>query len=139
MSLLHIVGCAVGGEAVRGRHGHLVLGLVPSSHASCVHPMFNYVHFPWGREDYTYIGLKRESPTSNNFKWASGLECNYTLWSPGEPNNGGGGSVKEACVQYLTLVGAHYWKWNDVSCDYKMFYICETKCNSIGYKALTID
>lgn len=81
-------------------HPHsALLGRLPLQQLKWNISVFNYVHFPWGREDYTYIGLKRESPTSNNFKWASGLECNYTLWSPGEPNNGGGGSVKEACVQ----------------------------------------
>jgi len=53
------------------------------------------------------------------FSWVSGAPVSYTNWASGEPNDYGRG---EDCAP---LLSADNERWNDVSCEEDLRYICE--------------
>eukprot|EP00057_Strongylocentrotus_purpuratus_P027654 XP_011682128.1 PREDICTED: macrophage mannose receptor 1 isoform X1 [Strongylocentrotus purpuratus] len=67
-----------------------------------------------------WIGLS-DSIVSGKFYWTDGSSVDYTYWNPGEPNNFGSG---EDCTQ-ITAIDTHAGKWNDISCDAVLGFICQ--------------
>jgi len=53
-----------------------------------------------------YIGLTDEV-TEGTFLWVDGTPLNYTNWSPGEPNNAGGGNGEDYVIMFPN------GRWND--------------------------
>lgn len=45
----------------------------------------------------------------------------YANWKKGEPNGGS----NENCV--ILLGNAYYGRWNDMSCDYSVQFLCKKK------------
>jgi hypothetical protein len=58
-----------------------------------------------------WIGLRRETP-GGPFTWVTGAKPDYTDWSPGEPDNGGG---NESYVHLWSHSSTSPGKWNDAA------------------------
>jgi hypothetical protein len=70
-----------------------------------------------------FIGLWDEDCAADacTYEWVDGTLPTFTRWRAGEPNNTGGG---EHCAQLIKIGGG----WNDVSCDNRLRFLCETTC-----------
>lgn len=64
-----------------------------------------------------WIGLSDEA-IEGQFRWISGDLLDFSLWRPGEPNNGDG---NEDCTEWLTSDG----RWNDLPCTTLRASLCE--------------
>lgn len=58
--------------------------------------------------------------TEGNFTYPTGEPLVYANWAPGEPNNNGGSSGAENCVEIFPN-----GKWNDKACGELRLVICE--------------
>lgn len=59
-------------------------------------------------------------------RWAStNQRVLFSNWYVGEPNNAGSAD-NEDCVQIKkSQSGIDEYRWNDVSCTYSYYYVCE--------------
>src|SRR5207249_2314405 len=51
---------------------------------------------------------------AGGWTWVTGEPFSYSNWSPGQPDNNGGGSVGESYAEFIG-VGGPESKWNDLS------------------------
>ncbi|CAH1779946.1 unnamed protein product [Owenia fusiformis] len=66
-----------------------------------------------------WIGMSRHF--TKKFFWINNELVTYTNWNNGEPN----GDDREECAEMLDEP-YHAGKWNDVPCDVKLGYVCQT-------------
>lgn len=78
-----------------------------------------------------WIGITRSQIDNDEkpFQWVydgiQDLEVRKTFWSVGEPNNHKGN--KERCVEMISTGGSdEVHNWNDLNCNSKNPFICET-------------
>ena len=64
--------------------------------------------------NFWYGGIK----VDNVFTWSDKTPFKTTFWAPGEPN----GLPGEDCIHMMDI---HIGKWNDLSCNYVMRYVCK--------------
>lgn len=51
-------------------------------------------------------------------------KATYTNWASGEPNNRF--YQQERCISLFgTDAGSSAFKWNDLSCDWELYFVCE--------------
>ena len=67
-----------------------------------------------------WLGLHDKS-SEGAFEWTDGTPVNYTLWSPGQPDDHGGA---EDCGHMRKVYGE---KWNDAPCGYQptVYLMCK--------------
>lgn len=66
----------------------------------------------------------RNGACASEFVWFStGKPLIYQKFSPGEPDNSGG---VEACIEFFINVENNDYEWNDINCDDKLGFICQT-------------
>ena len=70
-----------------------------------------------------WIGLSDRQEEGQWIWETSRRLVNFTRWSPGEPNNKGGGNGRAHCA----LIWRHYHleTWDDRNCDQKKYFVCE--------------
>ncbi|MBU1410736.1 CotH kinase family protein [Myxococcota bacterium] len=56
--------------------------------------------------------------TEGTFTWTDGTPFDAAFWADGEPNNADGW---ENCAHLASWAGG---RWNDIPCDYTMYYVC---------------
>ncbi|CAG9839352.1 unnamed protein product [Diabrotica balteata] len=62
--------------------------------------------------------------------WLStGQQYTYTNWFINEPSNVTSDNRAENCMIAFLSIGQHGFAWNDVVCETKCFFICETISN----------
>lgn len=66
-----------------------------------------------------WIGLFDDS-YENTYKWLDNSPVDFTNWKPGEPS-----TYNERCVEMM-VSGDNTGKWNDVSCESRRGFICQT-------------
>lgn len=63
----------------------------------------------------TWIGLHRDPMDKSKWLRVDGSRASYFNWNKDEPNNY---NKNEGCVEMRP-------KWNDLSCDSKLHYVCK--------------
>ncbi|XP_068002470.1 macrophage mannose receptor 1-like [Melanerpes formicivorus] len=71
-----------------------------------------------------WIGLFLLNP-DEGFAWVDGSPVVYENWAEGEPNNH---NALEHCVM---LDGSPQLRWNDLSCERELNWVCETKKGAV--------
>ncbi|XP_039674622.1 CD209 antigen-like protein C [Perca fluviatilis] len=76
------------------------------------------------KDTWYWIGLT-DRDEEGTWKWVDGTPLTLKNWRTGQPDNGGGDQqwVEEDCAH----IGSTFTGWNDLSCDYVMYWICEKK------------
>uniref|UniRef100_A0A672Y7R2 C-type lectin domain family 17, member A-like n=1 Tax=Sphaeramia orbicularis TaxID=375764 RepID=A0A672Y7R2_9TELE len=69
----------------------------------------------------SWIGLS-DHEKEGIWKWVDGSPLTLSFWTPGQPNNGANNPVlgQQNCGEIFSK-----GKWNDVSCNNKLHWICE--------------
>ncbi|XP_036789845.1 C-type lectin domain family 4 member E-like isoform X1 [Oncorhynchus mykiss] len=72
-----------------------------------------------------WIGLT-DSVNEGTWKWVDGTPLTTRYWYDPQPDNGGGYAEhgEEHCAE-INKVHHHLKAWNDLSCDKKIYFICE--------------
>ncbi|KAM9398844.1 C-type lectin domain family 4 member E-like isoform 2-T2 [Salvelinus alpinus] len=73
-----------------------------------------------------WIGLT-DSVTEGTWRWVDGTPLTTRYWSPNQPDNGGGKPEEygeEDCAQ-IHKEQSPRKSWNDISCDRKIYWVCE--------------
>lgn len=69
-----------------------------------------------------------------DFYWMANHESfSYTQWCDGQPDNE---HDNEFCVHYEPSKDSNKFCWNDLRCDYKMYYICRERQYNVTIKFL---
>ncbi|XP_050309058.1 C-type lectin 37Db-like isoform X6 [Anthonomus grandis grandis] len=72
-----------------------------------------------------WTSATRNGACSTEFVWFSGgKSLIYNNFGPGQPDNAG---KIESCIE-LILENANKYSWNDLSCENKIGFICQSKC-----------
>ena len=71
---------------------------------------------PSSRKSF-WIGMN-DKTSARKFQWSDGTPVGYTNWRQGEPSHS-----SENCVEY----GRSDGKWNDLTCNTVMSFICKIK------------
>ncbi|XP_050309061.1 C-type lectin 37Db-like isoform X8 [Anthonomus grandis grandis] len=72
-----------------------------------------------------WTSATRNGACSTDFVWFSGgKSLIYANFAPGQPDNAG---KIESCVE-LILENANKYSWNDLPCQNKIGFICQSKC-----------
>ena len=70
-----------------------------------------------------WIGLSDRQKEGQWIWETSRRLVNFTRWSPGEPNNKGGGNGRAHCA--LIWRHHHLETWDDRNCDQRKYFVCE--------------
>ena len=65
-----------------------------------------------------WIGLSDRN-NEGDYRWSDKFMFNYSNWGAGEPNGGS----DENCIHMMSSSKNH--KWNDISCNTVMRYVCK--------------
>ncbi|XP_078703514.1 C-type lectin mannose-binding isoform-like [Branchiostoma floridae x Branchiostoma belcheri] len=82
-----------------------------------------------GQNQHYWIGMKdvrSRVVDARRWGWEDGSDLgNYLAWCPGEPSNHKWQPLSKLCVQYWSGNDG-YPMWDDVHCQFKIRYICQT-------------
>ena len=88
----------------------------------------------------TWIGFHRDPTDTAHWLWVDGSSANYTNWAKEEPNNAGElcrELCRENCVEMYPPSLVPAGKWNDISCNTSLAYVCEITGESSMYESVT--